>query len=164
VLDGQNAGKVADDDHGNWHRELFAPSVAAGLLKASDLAGYRNHQVYIDNSKHTPLNKEAVREAMPALFEMLQRESEASVKAVLGHFVFVFIHPYMDGNGRMGRFLMNVMLASGGYPWTVIPVEARDEYMHALESASVGLDIRSLARFLAYLVNRGMSGPPVASL
>ncbi|MFX4493710.1 Fic family protein, partial [Acinetobacter baumannii] len=90
-----------------WYRELFAPSVTAGLLKASDLAGYRNHQVYIGNSKHTPLNKEAVREAMPTLFELLQEEPEASVRAVLGHFIFVFIHPYMDGNGRMGRFLMN---------------------------------------------------------
>ena len=164
VLGGQNAGKVADDDHGNWYRELFAPSVTAGLLKASDLAGYRNNQVYIGNSKHTPLNKEAVREAMPALFELLQQETEPSVRAVLGHFIFVFIHPYMDGNGRMGRFLMNVMLASGGYPWTVIPVEARDEYMQALESASVGLDIKPLARFLAYLVNSGMSGQPVANL
>jgi Fic family protein len=42
----------------------------------------------------------------------------------------------MDGNGRMGRFLMNVMLASGGYPWTVIPVEKRSEYMKALQQAS----------------------------
>jgi Fic family protein len=44
-----------------------------------------------------------------------------SVRVVLGHFVFVYIHPYIDGNGRMGRFLMNLMLASGGYPWAVIP-------------------------------------------
>ncbi|MBK8662211.1 MAG: Fic family protein [Ignavibacteriales bacterium] len=35
----------------------------------------------------------------------------------------------MDGNGRIGRFLMNVMLASGGYPWTTIPLQKRDEYM-----------------------------------
>jgi hypothetical protein len=38
---------------------------------------------------------------------------------------------YMDGNGRIGRFLMNVMLASGGYPWTVIPVSDRNAYMNA---------------------------------
>jgi hypothetical protein len=164
ILNGENAGKVADNDHGDWYRELFAPSVIAGLLKASDLAGYRNHQVYIGNSKHTPLNKEAVREAMPALFELLQEEEHASVRAVLGHFIFVFIHPYMDGNGRMGRFLMNVMLASGGYPWTVIPVETRDEYMNALESASVDNDIKPFANFLAFLVNKGLSGQPVASL
>jgi len=78
----------AGDDHRGWYEQLFAPGVTAGLIKPSDLAGYRNDQVHI--------------------------------------------HPYMDGNGRMGRFLMNLMLASGGYPWTVIPVQERDEYMSAL--------------------------------
>ncbi|MDP3666512.1 MAG: Fic family protein, partial [Sediminibacterium sp.] len=97
-------------------------------------------------------------------FELLQEEKEASVRAVLGHFVFVFIHPYMDGNGRMGRFLMNAMLASGGYPWTVIPVEVRDEYMQALESASVDQDIEPFANFLANLVDKGLKGEPVANL
>ena len=45
----------------------------------------------------------------------------------------------------MGRFLMNVMLASGGYPWTIVPVEGLDEYMAALESASVGQDTKPFA-------------------
>ena len=164
ILEGENPGVVADGDHGEWYRELFGPSVAAGLLKPSDLAGYRNHQVYIGGSMHTPLNKEAVRDAMPVLFELLAAESEASVRAVLGHFIFVYIHPYMDGNGRMGRFLMNAMLASGGYPWTVIPVEQRDKYMHALEQASVGQDIEPFARFLGRLVDAGMKGNPVAKI
>ena len=84
---------------------------------------------------------------MPLLFELLENEKEASVRAVLGHFIFVYTHPYMDGNGRMGRFLMNTMLASGGYPWTVIPVEERDRYMNALEHASFGQDIKPFAEY-----------------
>jgi Fic family protein len=111
---------------------------------------------------HVPVNKDAVRDTMPALMELLETEPEASVRAVLGHFIFVFIHPYMDGNGRMGRFLMNVMLASGGYPWTVIPVEERKTYMEALESASVHADIEPFAKFLGYLVDEAMKGRPVA--
>jgi Fic family protein len=99
---------------------------------------------------------------MPVLLESLENEPEASVRAVLGHFIFVFIHPYMDGNGRMGRFLLNVMLASGGYPWTVIPVEERKAYMGALEKASVNQDIEAFAKFIAYLVKEGMAGKPVA--
>src|SRR5690606_21303627 len=51
VLNGQNPGQVADEDHGAWYRELFAPSVAAGILQPADLAGYRNSQVYISGSK-----------------------------------------------------------------------------------------------------------------
>jgi hypothetical protein len=164
ILDGENPGSVADEDHSGWYRELFGPSIAAGLLKPSDLAGYRNHQVYIGGSMRTPLNREAVRDVMPVLFELLASEKEAAVRAVLGHFIFVYIHPYMDGNGRMGRFLMNAMLASGGYPWTVIPVEEREKYMHTLERASVGQDIEPFAQFLGYLVAEGMRGKPVAKI
>lgn len=164
ILDGKNAGKVADEEHGDWYRELFAPSVAIGLLKPSDLAGYRTHQVYIGQSKHVPINRDGIRDVMPTLFELLEQEEEASVRAVLGHFIFVFIHPYMDGNGRIGRFLMNAMLSSGGYPWTVIPVEERDAYMDALEQASVDQNIEPFARFIAYLVEASINGKPIAKI
>lgn len=167
VVSGENPGAVADPDHRTWYREMFAPSVAAGLLGAADLAGYRNAQVYIRRSMHVPPNHEAVRELMPTLFELLRGETEPSVRVVLGHFVFVYIHPYMDGNGRMGRFLMNVMLGSGGYPWTVVPVEARNAYMAALEDASVRQDIGPFADFLARLVEAGLKGetaPPVPDI
>ena len=164
IMEGANPGKQIDADHQRWYRQLFDPSVVAGILKASDLAGYRSHQVYIGNSQHVPLSVDAMRDAMPVFFELLANEPEASVRAVLGHFIFVFIHPYMDGNGRMGRFLMNAMLASGGYPWTVIPVEKRDEYMKALERASTEQDVSSFSQFISYLVKQGMNGTPVAAL
>jgi len=99
---------------------------------------------------------------MPLLFELLASEKEACVRAVLGHFFFVYVHPYMDGNGRMGRFLMNTMLISGGYPWTVIPIDERDGYMQALESASVENDIEPFSKFMAYLVDAGLKGKPIA--
>lgn len=164
ILEGRNPSEAVDATHADWYRELFAPSVTAGILRPADLAGYRNNIVYIGQSKHVPLNPEAVRDAMPVLFELLQAEPEASVRAVLGHFIFVYIHPYADGNGRMGRFLMNTMLASGGYPWTVIPVEERERYMQALEAASVEQNIEPFAEFIAYLVTEGMRGTPVAKL
>jgi len=95
---------------------------------------------------------------MPAYFDLLKEETNPAVRVVLGHYVFVYIHPYMDGNGRLGRFLMSSMLASGGYPWTVIPVDQRDAYMAALEKASVGQNILPLTEFLARLVDDGMKG------
>ncbi|MGH9240809.1 MAG: Fic family protein [Vicinamibacterales bacterium] len=164
VLRGGGAGTVSRDGHGDWYRQLFGPSVTAGIIGAADLAGYRNGPVYIRRSMHVPPPREAVRDCMPALFELLENEPEPAVRVVLGHFVFVYIHPYMDGNGRMGRFLMNVMLASGGYPWTIIPLERRDDYMAALESASVRQDIQPFARFIGGLVDAGLHGqaaPPV---
>jgi hypothetical protein len=152
VLGGDNAGRVADRDHVIWYRELFGPSVTAGILRATDLAGYRNAPVYIRSSMYTPPQTEAVRDLMPSLFELLQREPEASVRVVLGHFMFVYIHPYMDGNGRIGRFMMNLMLASGGYPWTIVPLTRRADYMVTLERASVDGDIKPFSKFLAELV------------
>ena len=131
---------------------LFGPSVATGILKQEDLAGYRTGPVYIKQSKHTPPNKEAVREMLPAFFDLLAEEENPAVRVVLGHFFFVYIHPYSDGNGRMGRFLMNLMMAAGGYSWTVIPVEKREEYMHALEAASVTQDLVPFVEFIEDLL------------
>jgi len=162
VLRGENPGTVADEDHGAWYRELFAPNVTAGLLRTGDLAGYRNGPVFIQRSMHVPPNREAARDAMPVFFEMLTEEAEPSVRVVLGHFIFVYIHPYTDGNGRIGRFLMNVMLGAGGYPWTVVPLERRDAYMTALEEASVRQNISPFAEFLAQLVDEGLRGKLVA--
>jgi len=161
VLKGENPGTVADEDHRAWYREMFAPSVAAGIVKPADLAGYRNGQVYIRQSMHVPLNRDAVRDAMPAFFDLLTEEKDAAVRVVLGHFIFVYIHPYMDGNGRMARFLMNTMMAAGGYPWTVIPLPERKVYMASLEKASVGEDIGPFADFLANLVEKRLAGEPL---
>lgn len=152
VLNGENAGKIANEDHSIWYRGMFAPSVTAGILKPSDLAGYRNHPVYIRRSQHVPPNFEAVRDLMPVFFELLANEENAAVRVVLGHFIFAYIHPYIDGNGRISRFLMNTMMASGGYPWIVVPLERREEYMNALEAASTLQDIEPFVKFLASLL------------
>jgi fido (protein-threonine AMPylation protein) len=152
VLKGENSGAVADDVHQNWYRELFSPSVTAGIIKASDLAGYRNHPVYIRRSKHVPPNVDAVKDLMPAFFDLLTDEPHPAVRVVLGHFIFVYIHPYIDGNGRLGRFLMNLFMASGGYPWTIIPLTKRQEYLSALEAASTQGNIKAFTSFLAELV------------
>ena len=69
----------------------------------------------------------------------------------------------MDGNGRTGRFLMNVMMAAGGYPWTVIPLSSRNIYLATLEKASVGEDIAPFAEFLAGLARKGLAGETAAA-
>jgi Fic family protein len=135
---------------------MFQPLVAAGLMRPAALAGYRGHPLYIRGSRHVPPRWETVPDAMSALFDLLQEEAEPAVRAVLGHWMVGYIHPYPDGNGRMARFLMNAMLASGGYPWTVIRVEDRDKYMSALESASIKSDIKPFAAFIAERVQWSM--------
>ena len=120
IFDGANSGVIAEKDLSRWYQSLFAPSVRAGILKPDDVLGYRKFPVYIRGSRHIPLPREALLDAMETFFLCLKQESHAGVRAVLGHFILVYIHPYMDGNGRSSRFLMNAMFASGGYPWTIV--------------------------------------------
>jgi fido (protein-threonine AMPylation protein) len=149
ILASENPGALVRLAHKDWYRELFQPSVAAGLLPAGALAGYRNDAVYLRTSRYVPPRWEAVRDAMPEMFDLLEKENDAGVRAVLAHWLFGYIHPYPDGNGRMARFFMNAMLASGGYPWTVVRVEDRKAYLATLDSASIDMDIRPFAEFIA---------------
>ncbi|MGJ5818011.1 Fic family protein [Paludibaculum fermentans] len=156
IIDGADAAKLVRASHRTWYRELFQPCVLAGLFPPGALAGYRNDAVYLRTSRYVPPRWEAVRDAMPVLFQLLAAEESAFVRAVLGHWMFGYIHPFPDGNGRMARFLMNAMLASGGYPWTVIRVDDRDSYLSALDRASIDMDIEPFAALIARRVNDAM--------
>ncbi|MCY3714089.1 MAG: Fic family protein [Gemmatimonadetes bacterium] len=156
VIGYADPGGLVRNKHRDWYRGLFQPFVAAGLFSSSVLVGYRNETVFLRESRYVPPRSEAVRDAMPALFDLLKEETVPSVRAVLGHWLFGYIHPYPDGNGRMARFVMNVMLASGGYPWTVIRVQDRTTYLAALESASGDQDIKPFARFVGEQVTRSL--------
>lgn len=161
ILDDQSAPTIIHRDLPAWYRALFSPSVQSGLLPAHALAGYRNRPVFIRGSEHVPPPHEAVPELLDTLFALLTAEPSAGAQAVLGHFLFAYIHPYSDGNGRIGRFIMNTLLASGGYPWTVIRVEHRKAYMAALENASVRHDISDFTRFVAaeMIASADLKGP-----
>ncbi len=148
------AAKLFAAQHQGWYQKLFGPSVVAGILDVADLVGYRRHMVFLRGSLHSPPHHDYVLDGMEALHECLVAETDAFVRAVLGHWIFGFIHPYMDGNGRTARFAMNVLLAAGGYPWTVIRVDDRDEYMRALESASVYDDLSVFANFISAQILR----------
>ena len=63
-------------------------------------AGYRNDAVYLRTSRYVPPRWEAVRDAMPSLFDLLEHEPEPGVRALLGHWLFGYVFPCPDGNGR----------------------------------------------------------------
>ena len=149
IIAGANPGRLVRTAHRDWYRELFQPCVGAGLIAPSALAGYRNDPVYLRTSRYVPPRWEAVRDAMPALFDLLENEPEPGVRAVLGHWLFGYVHPYPDGNGRLARFLMNAMLASGGYPWTVIRVEDRTAYLDVAGPRQHGHEHRAVCGILS---------------
>jgi len=149
IFEGAVPGDVVSSDLPYWYSELHRPFVQVGRLTAADLAGYRQRAVFLRGSMYVPpAPGYALIDSMEAFFSSLREEPNPAVRAVLGHFIFVYIHPFSDGNGRIGRFLMNAMLASGGYPWTILRVTRRSEYMAALERASMDRDIGSFTDFV----------------
>ena len=141
--------------HADRRPSALSPGLGPGRLP--------NGPVYLRGSRHVPPRWEAVRDGMPTLFDLLEAEAEPPVKAVLGHWLFGYIHPYADGNGRMARFVMNALLASGGYSWTVIRVDNRDAYFASLERASIDQDMEPFARFLAERVELALERAGVNS-
>ncbi|MGE3954002.1 MAG: Fic family protein [Parachlamydiales bacterium] len=131
-----------------WYQALWNPFIQAEIMKPADLAGYRSFPVYIRGSRHTPPAPESLIDAMESLEGCLAEEESPAVRAVLGHYFLVYIHPYMDGNGRMARFVMNAMLASGGYPWIIIRTTRRQQYFRTLEQADVEQNIGPFTHFL----------------
>lgn len=69
------------------------------------------------------------------------------LRAVVMHHEFVAIHPFDDGNGRIGRIVINFTLMRAGYPPLIVPVDDRLAYYQALEKADKG-DYVLLTNFL----------------
>jgi len=149
IFGGEPPAEVVARDLPYWYSELHRPFVQVGRMTASDLSGYRERPVFLRGSRHVPPHHgRAVVDSMEAFYAALREEPSAAVRAVLGHFVFVFIHPFPDGNGRIARFLMNAMLGSGGFPWTILRVGRRAQYMESLEEASVNRNISPFTKFV----------------
>lgn len=68
--------------------------------------------------------------------------------AALAHYKLVHIHPFIDGNGRTSRLLMNTILMRSGYPPVIIPKQQRHRYYDFLQIANEG-DTRPFVRFIA---------------
>jgi Fic family protein len=132
-----------------------------------DHAGvYRQHQVFIAGSAYTPPSPQAVPGRMMELSTWLARNDDATSiripntlhpveRAAHAHFWLVDIHPFVDGNGRVARLLMNLLLLRSGFPIAVIRNEDRAAYYDALEE---GHDSRldTFLVFIAQAVDRTM--------
>ncbi len=116
---------------------------------------YRNENVLISGAKHIPPSHIIVPDQMQRLvYEMKTSWSEYHpiVKATLLHGEFVKIHPFIDGNGRTARLLLNFELMRNGYPPIVIKKENRLEYYDALDTAHTTTDYTKFIRIVSDLV------------
>lgn len=161
MLQGKPAGEIAAKGLHRWYELLFEPAVKAGIHRRQDLIGWRTHPVYLRVGKHVPPPHDALTDAMAIFDECLTSEPHPAVRAVMGHAILTYIHPFMDGNGRTARFLMNTQLVSAGYPWTIIKNDAgKMRYFAALDAISTDQDSRKIASFIHEAMKVDWSAAP----
>ncbi|WP_097028283.1 Fic family protein [Clostridium peptidivorans] len=120
---------------------------------------YRKLNVLISGSNHRPPEHFLVPEKMEELIKWYDENKNNLHPIILAaefHHKFTFIHPFIDGNGRCGRLLMNLILMRNGYPITVIKMEERNEYMSALEKASVKNDLSDFINIVGDAINTSL--------
>lgn len=121
----------------NIHRLIFKG------IDDSYAGVYRDQQVFITGATHTPPPPLQIKEAMEGLVEWYQGEAQQLhpiVRAAMLHGQFIEVHPFIDGNGRTARLLLNLELMKSGYPPIIIRVENRVAYYDALDKASAKKD------------------------
>lgn len=126
-----------------------------------DNAGtYRRLNVTIAGARHVPPDMLLVPEQMVALLHWYDHESVSLhpiERAARLHSDFVKIHPFVDGNGRTARLLLNLELMKCGFPAIVLPVERRLAYYQALDKAHVEGDMVDFLTLVADCVRDGFA-------
>lgn len=114
---------------------------------------YRNIDGYISGARHTPPSPtEAYRQVKNFYLDLAcKTEMNAIELAAWTHAEFVKIHPYVDGNGRTSRLIMNYQLMVNGFLPISIVKESRFEYFDALESYAVDGDLKPFTYLIAAL-------------
>ncbi|MFE8696008.1 Fic family protein [Cytobacillus sp. FJAT-53684] len=118
-----------------------------------DYAGvYRDQQVFISGAKHTPPAPYLIKEEIEKLMSWYEQEAKQMHPVTRGamlHAIFVGVHPFIDGNGRTSRLLLNLELMKDGFPPIVIKVENRLNYYNALDKAHTQKDYNDFIQLVA---------------
>lgn len=136
-------------------------NIHALVLKSIDNAGagaYRQENVLIAGASTPPPDFVHLPAEMSAMIAWHQQAVNLHpvVRAAELHTRFVKIHPFVDGNGRTGRLLLNFDLMKAGYPPAVIRTEDRIAYYDALDEACVSGDYTAITRLVAESVRRSL--------
>ncbi|XP_038646302.1 protein adenylyltransferase FICD [Scyliorhinus canicula] len=136
-------GSVNIDDILQIHKRVL------GYVDPVEAGRFRTNQVFVGH--HIPPHPRDVERQMQELVEWLNSEEAMSLHpvefAALAHYKLVYIHPFVDGNGRTARLLMNLILMQAGFPPVTIRKEQRAEYYSAIDLANEG-DVRPFIRFI----------------
>lgn len=136
--------KITEKDVLELHRLFY------NRIDEKKAGKYRAERVIITGSRYKLPNPEEVPELMAKFvsrLEILEGKEHPVIYSSLAHKEFVFVHPFIDGNGRVARLLMNLVLLQKGYCIAVIPPVLRSEYIRTLEKAHT--DDKEFKQFIA---------------
>ncbi len=116
---------------------------------------YREENVVISGAKHFPPKHYEIKDLMQKLIAEYQHEWKVFhpvIRATLLHGEFVKIHPFIDGNGRTSRLLLNFELMKNGYTPIIIKKEDRAKYYDVLDLAHTTMNYSPFIKFVSDLV------------
>ena len=123
----------------------------------SEYAGrYRTHNVRIGGADHAPPQPSKIIRMLDQLFLDLETDADPVIKSIFLHHRLVFIHPFLDGNGRVTRLAANLMLLSDGYPPIVLRAADRMRYYDCSRRADRG-DYVPFAAFVLRAVDESLT-------
>lgn len=142
--------------------EKMIKDIHSLILKNIDNANtgkYRNINVKITGAEHIPTNHFLLSEQMTKLIEEYKSWNNLHPveQAARLHSEFVKIHPFVDGNGRTSRLLMNLVLMQHGYPPAILPVSKRLRYYNALDKAHVNNNYTDFIALIVEIVEDSFS-------
>ncbi len=141
--------------------ELFIRSLHKLIVRETErenAGAYRTVNVTITGSDHIPPDATDVPHKMNNLIiwvRKYQRSMHPIELAALLHHKLVYIHPFVDGNGRTARLAMNLILLRKGYPLVIVLKNDRQKYYRALSQGDRGM-YEPLVRFIAQAVERSL--------
>lgn len=138
--------------------ENIIKDIHATLMKNILVGGvYRNIDVYISGARHTPPSPNEMYRQIKNFYADLAwkgREFNPIELAAWTHSEFVKIHPFVDGNGRTSRLIMNYQLLANGFPAISIAKEHRLDYFNTLEAYAVEGNLAPFADMIAELTEQ----------
>lgn len=135
--------KITKDLLLKWHKEVFGET-------KKDIAGkIRDYNVRVGT--HIAPDWQDLKELMKSLIELINRKTEINPVEFSGkiHYRFEKIHPFGDGNGRIGRLIINHILWHAGYPIMIIEYKKRKTYYKALRGEEEDFVKYFIRRYLA---------------
>ena len=140
---------ITEDTIQKLHR-LFYQKV-----DAEQAGRYRSIQVYISGTEYIPPSAEDIPQLMKHLTDQIHssRSTLHPIElAAMAHKRLVDIHPFVDGNGRTARLLMNLILVNAGYGVVSIPPIWRNDYINALSASRRLNDMEPFSKLIAECV------------